>query len=383
MRERWESPQHRPEAVVGVGLIGEGPLASAYASALAQLRDVRLVTTPGSNGGPARFAPTAYEEAGALLDARSLASVVIVGGADAFALTREALLSGKHVLLCAPGALSGRQVRALKLLAESRSRLLLFGEERLLFPSVRFLRRMLAQGTGLWTPRYVRSSNVRVARRHEALSVASLAVEDLALCLYLLDRPVLSLSAVASPSPSGAAAVFLNVTFAGGVVAALHAGLAEAWESRQMVVALADKTLLLDEWDTRAPLKVISNGRGQSDGKSYRIQGLRERGSTAGGPLHAADAVVGPVWDQCRRFVEAVALGDLSKGNAEFWVRVVGLWEAAEASMAEGGAPIVVEPEDPEKSEARRSAPPLRLVHSGGSRRGSTLPRPSLTLVGG
>jgi len=380
VRERWESPR---QAVVGVGLIGEGPLASAYASALAQLPDVRLGTTRSSGEGPARCASTTYEEAGALLDARSVASVVIFGGADAFALTSKALLSGKHVLLSGPGALSARQVRALKLLAESRSRLLVFGEQRLLSSPVGFLRKMLAQGNGLWTPRYVRSSNVRSARRHEALNVASLAVEDLALCLYLLDRQVLSVSAIGSRSASDAAAAFLNVTFAGGVVAALHVSLAEAWESCQLVVALAHKTLLLDEWDPRAPLKVISNGSGHAGGESYRIHGIRDRALTEGSPLYATDAARRPVRDQCRRFVEAVALEDLSMGNAEFWVRVVGVWEAAEASMAEGGAPIAVEPQASEKSEARRSAPPLRLVHSGGSRRESTLPRPSLTLVGG
>ena len=368
--------------MVGVGLIGEGPLAGAYASALAQLPDVRLVTTRSSDGGPARCASATYEEAGALLDARSVASVVIVGGADAFALTSKALLSGKHVLLSGPGALSARQVRALKLLAESRSRLLVFGEERLLSSPVGFLRRMLAQGNGLWTPRYVRSSNVLAARRHEALSVASLAVEDLALCLYLLDRPVLSVSAVGSRSPWDAAA-FLNVTFAGGVLAALHVSLAEAWESCQLVVALADKMLLLDEWDPRAPLKVISNGSGHAGRESYRIHGMRDRALTEGSRPYATDGAARPVREQCRRFVEAVALEDLSKGNAEFWVRVVGVWEAAEASMAEGGVPIAVEPQAPEKSEARRSAPLLRLVHSGGSRRESTLPRPSLTLVGG
>ena len=374
--------KRRRQAAVRLGLVGEGPLGSTYASALGQLRHVDLIATCADGGGPARSGSTMCEEAGALLGMPSVRAVVVAGGTDSFSLASRALLAGKHVLVCAPGALSPRQVRALGFLAESRSRLLVFGEERLLSPLVGFLRKMLAEGDGLWVPRYLRSSNVRAATRHESPSIASLAVEDLALCLYLLNRPALSVSAVACRS-SDAAAAFLNVTFAGGVVAGLQIGLAEAWEARQLVVALADKTLLLDEWDARAPLKVICNRPGLGGADSCRIHGVRDRAWAERGALSATVPAAEPIREQCRRFVEAVALRDLSKGNAGFWARVAGLWEAAERSMAESGVPIAVAPDTPEKNETRRPAPRLRLVRTGGIRREGTLSRPSLTLVGG
>jgi predicted dehydrogenase len=369
------------EAPVGLGFIGDGPLGSAYVSALCQLRDAHLVATCGEAGGPAGGGSAACERPDALLEMPSVTAVVVAGGTDSFSLASRALLAAKHVLVCGPDVTSPRQVRMLQLLAESRSRLLVFAEPRLLSPSVAFLRKMLAEGDGLWLPWYLRSLNVRAPTRYEYASVASLAVEDLALCLYLLNRPALSVSAVGSCSP-GVAAAFLNVTFAEGVVAGLQISLAEAHEARQLVVALADKTLLLDESDPRAPLKVVSNRSDLCSEDSQATHGVRDRAYAERGAPSGKVRAAEPILEQCRWFVEAVPLEDLSLGNASFWARVAGLWEAAESSMAEGGVPIAAESQTPRNDEARRPAPRLWLVRSGGIRREATLPKRSLTLVG-
>ncbi len=380
-RHQAEADPPPVEAPVGLGFIGDGPLASAYVSALCQLRDAHLVATCGDVGGPAGSGSTACERPEALLEMPSVTAVVVAGGTDSFSLASRALLAAKHVLVCGPDVTSPRQVRMLQLLAESRSRLLVFVEPPLLTPSVAFLRKMLAEGDGLWLPRYLRSLNVRAATRCEYAGVASLAVEDLALCLYLLNRPVLSVSAVGSCSP-GVAAAFLNVTFAGGVVAGLQISLAEADEERHLVVALADKTLLLDESDPRAPLKVVSNRPDHCGEDSYPTHGVRDRAYAERGALSSKVRAAEPILEQCRRFVEAVSLEDLSRGNAGFWARVARLWEAAESSMTESGVPIAVESRTPRNDEARRPAPRLWLVRSGGVRREATLPKRSLTLVG-
>jgi predicted dehydrogenase len=348
----------RAEDAVEIGLVGEGPLAAAYSSAL----------THCCGAAPP------CGDADALLQEPSLDAVVVADEANGFSLARGALLAGKHVLVAGGGLPSSRHVRALQVIAQSRSLLLLFGEERLLSPPVGFLRRMLADRDGLWQPLYLRGLSVSQAERHRVAGIAALAVENLALCLHILDRPVTLVSAVAHCPAGPPLAASIDVTFAGGIAVGLQVSVAEAWDVRQLVVALVDRTVFFDEQDARTPLRFISRASGRG---SCRLQGVAG-GADAGRP-QSND----PVRQQCQRFVEAVARGDVSGGNAAFWARVAALWEAAERSMAEGGMPAAVESEIDGDDEARRLAPRLRLVRSGGERQDSSLPKPTLTLVDG
>jgi predicted dehydrogenase len=373
----------RSENAVKIGLVGEGPLASAYSLALADCRDAGLVASCGRASEGALGGAHPCGDADALFQEPSLDAVVVAGGANGFSLARGALLAGKHVLVAGGGLPGPRHVRALQLLAESRSRLLLFGEERLLSPPVGFLRRMLADGDGLWRPLYLRGLSVSQAGQHGAAGIAHLAVEDLAVCLHILDRPVTSVNAVAHCAAGPPLAATIDVTFAEGIAVGLQVSVAEAWDVRQLVVALADRTVILDERDARAPLKIISSSSGPSGRGSHRLQGVARGADTDRGALAGRSPSVEPVRQQCQRFVEAVARGDVCGGNAAFWARVAAFWEAAERSMAEGGVPVTVESEVDGEYEARRSVPRLRLIRSGGARRDSTLPKPSLTLVGG
>lgn len=83
MRVDKQSRRHQPEAdppqaeaSVGLGFIGDGPLGSAYASALCQLRDAHLVAACGEAGGSAGSESAACEKPEALLEMPSVLSLI-------------------------------------------------------------------------------------------------------------------------------------------------------------------------------------------------------------------------------------------------------------------------------------------------------------------
>jgi len=295
--------------------------------------------------------------------------VIVRGATDPFGRAREALLAGLAVLYAAPFLLSPWQAGVLRDTALRAGRPLRFFEPFRRRPGFAFLRRALEGNEPLWRPRYVRA--LCLAAPGGLGRIDELATEQLALCDALLDwRPRHVVAAAAQRSDAGdVCAAFLVVHSSEGPVAQCTVSVAEPAEARQLVAVTPEGTIVMDDLDPVASLRILREredevivGEGSRRTRSERLV------ACAQDPLTA----------EARHFVEAVAVGDSSCSNAERWVRVASLWWAARQSMAFGGRAEVPVPGPVARDT---EPPPLRVIKGGGKLARPVAARPALTLV--
>ena len=336
-----------------VALLGEGAQAERWASAVRGLAQLR----------PPAELPGAID-----------AVIVAPGARNPFAQTKEMLTAGLPVLYTAPFLLSPWQAAGLNELSRREKRLLRFSEPFQYRTGFAFLRRLLAGEEPFWRPLYLRS--LRLAQPDEFKRIDELATEELAMCQALLSGRAQHVIAAASrcDDDGEVCAAFVTVQYADGPLVQCTVSLAEAASVDQLVVATQDRTVILDERDSEAPLRIIGAGEHTSGAEGPELTpSLRSR--TEESPYSGSPD---PVACEVRGFLSAVAEGDLSADNSDRWARVAALWWAARQSMSFGGS---AEVPNPTFGPGQTEPPPLRVIQGGGKTAPTAGPRPSLTVV--
>ena len=337
-----------------IALAGDGDEARAWASVLRAHADLRPLP----------------EELPDELDAVVLAA----GTHDPFSRAKEALQAGLPVLYSAPFLLNPWQAARLSLLAGRQRRLLRFVEpfqHRLGFP---FLQRLLQGREPFWRPLYLRL--LCLAGSDDQSRIDELATEQLALCDVLLnDEPRhVTAAAVRSDDAGDVCAAFLTLQYEGGTMVQLTISLAEAEAGRQLVVVAPGRTVVLDDLDAVASVRVAGSEHDAVESGG----GAAPHG--AGSHKLVAQGGADPVEEEAKGFLEAVASGSLASANGERWARVAALWWAARQSMSFDG-PVEV---PPALFQLRSTEPPpLKVIEGGGKTVRTARPRPSLTVVNG
>lgn len=294
------------------------------------------------------------------------ALVIAPGAADPFARAKEALSAGVPVLHAAPFLLSPWQTSVLQQVSRRRQVLLSFSESFRYRPGFAFLRRALQGREPLWRPVYLRA--LTLARSGGPRRLDEIAMEQLALCDALLDwQPRQVVAAGSHRDDAGElCAAFISVHSGDAPAAHCTVSLAEVMEARQLVVATPDCTVVLDDLDPIASLRVLRAGEEEAlVRRSHQVRSER---------LLTPDC--DPVAAETEGFVEAVSHGGLSASNAERWVRVASCWWAARQSIAFGGAREV-----PAALARETEPPPLRVIEGGGRSGRSARSRAALSLV--
>jgi predicted dehydrogenase len=336
-----------------IALAGDGDEARTWASALREQADL----LPLPDELPAGF------------DALVLAA----GTHDPFALAKQALQAGLPVLYAAPFLLNPWQAARLSLLAGRQRRLLRFVEpfqHRQGFP---FLHRLLQGREPFWRPLYLRL--LCIAGSDDQARIDELATEQLAICDVLLNDEPRHVTAAAVRNDLGdICAAFLTLQYEGGTMVQLTISLAEAESGRQLVAVAPGRTVVLDDLDPVASVRIA----GSEHETLASGGGLAPRGERGHNLIARAGA--GPVHEEAKAFLGAVASGSLSSANGERWARVAALWWAARQSMISDG-PVEV----PAALFQLRSTepPPLTVIEGGGKTVRTARPRPSLTVVNG
>jgi predicted dehydrogenase len=375
------------QPTVSLGLAGSGSSCLGYARALAQVDGVRVrvaaaqpalalelaKTVPGIKLGNDAFALATSHDVEAVVFADPLR--------EPFSLVRKALLHDKHVLISGIAPfVSSQQMRELARLAMRRSRVLIVAEERLFHPALVFLGRMLSEKSGFWRFRYLRSL-VAPAGAGQA-STAALTLEQMALAAHMVESHPerVNASACYGDSPIEPVAVFVTMHYPEGRVVSLQVSALEVQETRQWALVTDSKTVLVDECDPRAPLRIVSAGSASASGNLLHLNPPVPLGdwpseSTVTPPVTPVDART----EQCRHFVSVASRNDASQGNAGFWAEVISTWEGVQESMALAGAPVEVRPEAAKAAGIGR--PRLRIIHGRGTGGAVRRGKPSLTLV--
>jgi predicted dehydrogenase len=284
------------------------------------------------------------------LDAVVLATPEATHHANAVAALRR----GKHVLVEKPLALSVGHCAEMESLAAARGLTLMVGHTFLYSAPVRLLRELVASGE-LGEVLYCYAQRLNLgAIRSDVSAMWDLAPHDLSILLHVLGLAPVMVSAqqfslIGEPVEDVA---MVNMTFPGGAVGHVHVSRLDPRKVRQLVVVGDSKMAVYDDLDPDMPLKVYDKGVISADSGPQALL------ADAGFARHhlelrtgdvVAPKVTGrePLREEIEHFAHCIATDEAPLTGAPSGRAVVAVLEAAQASSALGGQPVVVSEEPP------------------------------------
>jgi predicted dehydrogenase len=314
---------------VGIALVGAGPWGRTLGRAFAQVTGTELRwiceldqerrTLAGEAHVGAQLAPDLEE---ALADPDVAAVAVAASPARHADLGLQVLEANRHLYLEKPMALTTASATALLSAAAHRNRVLVVGHQLLFHPAVRRAREVIASGA-IGDTLYLSSTRETIGPPRAAGSAWwTLAPHDISVALQLLGRVPTTVSATggayAAPELDGIASATLG--FSDGRTARVHVARFAAAKTRRLSVAGTRATLIFDELDGEAPLRIL------------------ERGADAPKPIPVGE--VDPLKAQCDHFVSCIRRDAPESEHGEQALSVVRVLEAGAQSMRAGGAPV-------------------------------------------
>jgi predicted dehydrogenase len=256
------------------------------------------------------------------------------------AIVSQALKGGKHVLVEKPLAKTAAEARDLIEIADARDLVLMPGHTFLYSPPVNKIKQLVAGGT-LGEIYFVTSSRLNLGKYQSDGVVCDLAPHDVSILLYLLEQPVVSVSASArSVFQAGVPeAAFLTLTFASGTMANVQISWLSPRKVREMTVVGSQQMVQYDDTANDEAIRVYDRGMDFKTPTSFGEHQLSYRSGDIIIPrIDAAE----PLSLELADFANSILTGDRPRSHAELGYEIVAVVEAAEASLRRGGQPVAV-----------------------------------------
>jgi predicted dehydrogenase len=175
-----------------------------------------------------------------------------------YALAKQALEAGKHVLVEKPPAMRGVEMDELVALAAERGLVLMPGHLLLYHPGVRKLKELIDAGElGEVLCVYGNRQNLGIVRTDEN-ALWSLGVHDLSVILYLLDEePSLAVAQGRDFLTEGVEdVVFCYLRFPSGKIAHMHLSWLDPHKMRKITVVGREKMVVFDDMELERKVTV-------------------------------------------------------------------------------------------------------------------------------
>lgn len=256
-----------------------------------------------------------------------------------YELAKQALLAGKHVLVEKP--LAGTMCEALELrdLAAERDLILMPGHTFLYSPPVVAVRELL-DGRELGRVYFGTSSRVNLGIHQRDTSVIrDLAPHDFSILLYWLGKPsfvrAVGRAAVMDDIVDVA---FIDVGYPDDCLVHIDLSWLAPTKLRRTVLVGERKMVVYDDTSPEQ-VRIFDNGVDRIEGDSFGEFQLAYRSGDILTPhLDPAE----PLRLELEDFVRAVRSGRAPRSDIELGLDVVEMTEAAEESLAEGGATVML-----------------------------------------
>jgi predicted dehydrogenase len=193
----------------------------------------------------------AVETVDAILDDPDVGAVVVATpAASHFALAKQALEAGKHVLVEKPLATSVTEVDELQQCAARRGLIVMAGHTFVYNPAVRYVKTLIDSGD-LGDIRYIYSQRLNLGRiRSDIDALWNFAPHDVSIIQYWLDdhEPTAVLRQGMDFIQQGVDdVVFLNLTYPNKVIANIHVSWLDPQKVRKMTVVGSKKMVVYDD----------------------------------------------------------------------------------------------------------------------------------------
>lgn len=314
------------------GLIEQPDVEVAY---ICDLDEARLASF--SRRYPGAAATRRYED---LLDDPQLDAILIATPVFThFKLAAAALRAGKHTFVEKPLAPSTAEVHELIELAEDRDLRLMCGQTFLYSPPVREVKRLIDDDE-LGDIYFISSSRVNLGLHQRDVSVIwDLGPHDFSILLHWLGEMPESITATGRDSivPGIYDVAFMSMRFPSGLVANVELSWLAPSKLRRTAIVGSNKMVVYED-GTPEPVRVFDRGVVYRDPETFGEYQLSYR---SGDILSPQIAATEPLVTELAEFVRLISSGETA-GDLELARQVVMLAEAAESSLAQGGAPVAI-----------------------------------------
>jgi predicted dehydrogenase len=256
-------------------------------------------------------------------------------------LARDALGAGKHVLVEKPLAASAAEALDLIELARRRDLVLMPGHTFLYSPPVNLVRDYIAADE-LGEIFFISTSRVNLGLHQPDVSVVwDLAPHDFSiLCYWLGERPTtvnaISRCCIIHSVPDIA---FVNLEFPSGTIAHVELSWLAPSKLRRTTVVGSRKMVVYEDTSPE-PVRLFDSGVALRDPQSFGEYRMSYR---TGSIVSPRVEPVEPLFVEVGDFLRSVRTGSTPRSDTDLGLDVVLTIEAAERSLAAGGASVEVE----------------------------------------
>lgn len=330
-----------------VGVIGCGYWGPNLIRNFDSLTDAKVVAVCDLDR--ARLAPIATEYPSALL-MTSAAQLIESPEIDAvaiatpvsthFDLALAALKAGKHVLVEKPLAASSEQASRLTDEAAKRKLVLMVDHTFVYSGTVRTVRDLIGHD-GVGDITYYDAVRVNLGLfRHDVNVLWDLAVHDLSIMDFLLDKRPCAVSASGAAHVAGQTEniAYITVFYDSSLIAHVHANWLSPVKIRHTLIGGTKKMIVCNDLEPLEKVKVYDSGVELSDDPvdTRRLRVGYRIGAMYAPPVDATEAL----HIEARHFVDCISSGGKPTTDGEAGLRVIRILEAATRSIAGRGHPV-------------------------------------------
>lgn len=341
------SPTTRGSSPIRVAVLGAGSWGINHVRVLAAEPRCRLVAIAEPDEAKrariSELAPGARwtASAEAVLRAPDVDAVVIAAPAETHVeLALAAFESRKHVLVEKPVARKLADARRVADAAARAGTVGMVGHLMVFHPAVRRLRQLLRSGD-LGRPFYIHAVRVNLGRhRSDETALWCFGPHDLSMIDYILGEQAVTASACGTAvlQPGIEDVVFVTLRYASGILANLHLSWLHPRKERRFTLVCSQKMVELDDV---SPEKLRIYDKGYDRPPEFTQFG--EFLTIRDGDVHIPTVPMEePLRAEIRHFLDCIESGEVPQTDLAQGVRVTAILEAAQRSLAAGGAPLPV-----------------------------------------
>ena len=291
-----------------VGLVGLGYWGPNLARNFDHLADLAWLcdvdeANRASFGDRYPRARTTADIADLLADPELDAVVIATPVPTHYALAKQALEAGKHVLVEKPPAMKGAEMDELVRLAAERDLVLMPGHLLLYHPGVRKLKELVDSGElGDVLCVYTNRQNLGIVRTNEN-ALWSLGVHDLSVILWLIGEDPVEVSAHGRDFLTEGVedVVFCYLRFPSGKIAHMHLSWLDPHKMRKMTVVGREKMVVFDDMELERKVTVYEKG-------PWKQSEAYGEWQTRSGDIHIPKIDTSePLRLECRAFLDLIA----------------------------------------------------------------------------
>lgn len=253
-----------------------------------------------------------------------------------YSLAKEALLSGKDVLVEKPMALSLKQGKELVNLSKKEKKILMIGHTFEYSPTVRKIKEILKKRE-LGRIYFISSSRVNLGLHRKDVNVVwDLVPHDISILTYLLNSNPIDVSVKGKSFVRKGVEdfAFVEFEFPNEIIADIHVSWLYPFKQREVIIAGSKKTLVYDDTNIENPIAVYDKGIDLKAFKESKNNLIKYYDKGVSYPKVDKRE---PLNIECEHFIQCIKNRKTPLTNGERGLDVLKILEAVQKSMDSNG----------------------------------------------